>query len=451
MKTLKEINAYIKENKAGIDPRFRQRYHMMPPIGWMNDPNGLSVFNGKYHLFYQYNPFDVKPGVTLWGQFTSEDLIKYVDEDVAIVPDAKYDSIFSGGAIGTDDGLCAVFTLHHESDLVKKEEIFVAYSDDGVTFGEKIKAFDNEDLPEYISRADFRDPYPVKRKGEYFVFLGGKDKRSNSGVIVVLGGKDLSRLEYRFTIGPFYELGDMGECPSLCRVGDKDVFVVSGCNVKERGNDFKNVNSSVFIVGNVDFKKGEMTVDLIKEIDKGDCFYAPQFVNGSERPLMIGWQEMWGKSYPTQNDRDGWVGAFTIPREISLREGDVFQAPVRELDKYCSPYAGDGVPRCARLKLRLTGDGKVAFKGKDGEFSVGSASGKIYLDTTLSNNMNGCVRKTDGRYTDCEVLVLIDVSGVEIFVDGGRETVSSRIYIDGGLSLETVGKAEISAVERVDV
>lgn len=109
------------------------------------------------------------------------------------------------------------------------------------------------------------------------------------------------------------------------------------------------------------------------------------------------------------------------------------------------------MPRCARLKLRLTGDGKVAFKGKDGEFSVGSASGKIYLDTTLSNNMNGCVRKTDGRYTDCEVLVLIDVSGVEIFVDGGRETVSSRIYIDGGLSLETVGKAEISAVERVDV
>lgn len=451
MKTLKEINEYIRENKGGTDPRFRQKFHMMPPVGWMNDPNGLCVFGGKYHLFYQYNPFDVRPGVMLWGHFTSDDLIKYCDEDVAIIPDAKHESIFSGGAIEADGRLCAVFTLHHESALVKKEETHVAYSTDGVTFGNKIKAFDNEKLPGYISRADFRDPYPVKRNGEYYVFMGGKDERTNSGVIVVLGGKDIEKLEYRFTIGPFYELGDMGECPSLCRVDGKDVFVVSGCNVKERGNDFKNVNSSVFIVGEIDFEKGAMKVDFIREIDKGDCFYAPQFVNGAKTPVMIGWQEMWGKPYPTQNERDGWVGAFTIPRTVSLRDGDIFQAPVASLDKYCRPFDGEGVPSCARVTLRFSGDGKAVFRGSDGEFAVGCESGRIYLDTTLSNNMNGCVRRTNNSYKDCEVLMLADVSGVEIFVDGGRETVSGRIYIDGALSERLYGQAEIVATEKVEI
>ena len=42
--------------RAAADP-YRQRFHLMPPAGWMNDPNGLCRCGEWYHVFYQYGPF----------------------------------------------------------------------------------------------------------------------------------------------------------------------------------------------------------------------------------------------------------------------------------------------------------------------------------------------------------------------------------------------------------
>lgn len=447
MNGLKNANEYILKFKDGVNGKYKLKYHMSPPVGWMNDPNGLICFGGKYHLFYQYYPYDSINGVMHWGHYVSEDLISYEDAGVALAPEENGENIFSGGAVEANGCLNALYTRHFEHYGVKTEEVYLATSRDGYEFENRGCVFDNETLPEDICRTDFRDPCPVKIGNEYYVFVGGKNTRLNQGVIIVLGGR-LDKLEYKFTIGPFYELGDMGECPSYCRVGGKDVLAASGCHVKERGNDFKNINSSVFIVGDIDFKKGAMRVDFIREIDKGDTFYAPQFINGINRPVMIGWLEMWNKRYPTHEWGHGWVGAFSLPRVISYLDGDIYQTPVEEIENYRRPFKDGGLPVSADVLIEFGGKGSVTVRADNGKFVIGCDNG-VYLDTTETNNMNGCVRRTNGGYGACSVRVILDVSGIEVFVEGGKEVISSRIYLDGKYSVETDGAASVKSIYKL--
>ena len=64
--TLDNANEYIEGNKDKVNKLYRLKYHMMPPVGWMNDPNGLIYKDGIYHLFYQFYPYDSKWGPMHW-------------------------------------------------------------------------------------------------------------------------------------------------------------------------------------------------------------------------------------------------------------------------------------------------------------------------------------------------------------------------------------------------
>lgn len=450
MDRIRQAEHYISEKRNCINGQYRLKYHMMPPVGWMNDPNGLAYYGGHFHLYYQFNPYGVQPDIMYWGHFVSDDLISYSDCGVAIAPHTENASIFSGGAVVGEGVLTVTYTLHTECGEEKNEEVYTVSSVDGCEFGPAVKAFDKRELPENISRTDFRDPCPVKVGDKYYVFVGGKDVALNAGVIVVLGGYSPENLKYEFYLGPYYELGDMGECPSYFKVGPKDVLVCSGCHVRERGNDFKNENSSVFIVGDIDFEGGSMRVDFIREIDKGDTFYAPQFISGIDNPVMIGWLEMWYKPYPTKLLNHGWVGTFSIPRELSYREGDIFQTPVKSIENYCVDVADGEVPACADLKILFEGEGSVILSGDNGSVTVGN-DGNVYLDTQNANNMSGCIRRTNAKYGRCEVRVLLDVSSIEVFVDGGRETISSRIYIDGAYGIKTEGNVACIGIRKIEV
>lgn len=45
----------IEEESRGKEIPCRPLFHIMPPAGWLNDPNGLCWFQGKYHVFFQYS------------------------------------------------------------------------------------------------------------------------------------------------------------------------------------------------------------------------------------------------------------------------------------------------------------------------------------------------------------------------------------------------------------
>ena len=109
------------------------------------------------------------------------------------------------------------------------------------------------------------------------------------------------------------------------------------------------------------------------------------------------------------------------------------------------------MPQCADVRFEFEGDGEVRFCGRDGSVAVGCRGGRVYLDTRDSNNMNGCVRTTGGSSAKNGVRVLLDVSGIEVFINGGTEAISSRIYIKGDLSLAVSGKAGKFEIKKVQV
>src|SRR5690606_27727101 len=108
-KAYNEVNKY--RDKVLDDP-YRLNYHLMPPVGLLNDPNGLIQYKGHYHVFYQWNPFATAHGAKFWGHYSSKDMVNWQEEPIALVPSEWYErnGCYSGSAIELDGKLYLFYT-----------------------------------------------------------------------------------------------------------------------------------------------------------------------------------------------------------------------------------------------------------------------------------------------------------------------------------------------------
>ncbi len=80
----------------------RPRVHLTPATGWLNDPHGMYVLDGTYHLFFQHVPDSLEWRTDIhWGHATSTDLLHWQMEPIALAPGDGDDGCWSGcAAIG---------------------------------------------------------------------------------------------------------------------------------------------------------------------------------------------------------------------------------------------------------------------------------------------------------------------------------------------------------------
>ena len=121
LKKLVPLVESLGAERVESDPH-RQRFHVQPTVGWLNDPNGLCRIGDTYHVFYQYGPFDATGGVKHWGHVTSRDLMHWERQPVMLYPDEPFDchGVYSGSAIVEDGTMylldTSAFKLHQLCD-----------------------------------------------------------------------------------------------------------------------------------------------------------------------------------------------------------------------------------------------------------------------------------------------------------------------------------------------
>lgn len=73
----KLVDEAVEKQKHKNIQRWIPHFHVMPPVGWLNDPNGLCEYEGTYYAFFQMSPFEVHGGLKFWGLCTSKDLVHW--------------------------------------------------------------------------------------------------------------------------------------------------------------------------------------------------------------------------------------------------------------------------------------------------------------------------------------------------------------------------------------
>ena len=104
--------------KQAQESKWYPKYHVAPPVGWLNDPNGFSFYKGEYHIFYQYHPYSVNWGPMHWGHSTSKDLFHWEHQPIAITPGEfsegkewyDWDGCFSGCGYEFEGKLWLMYT-----------------------------------------------------------------------------------------------------------------------------------------------------------------------------------------------------------------------------------------------------------------------------------------------------------------------------------------------------
>lgn len=343
MTKLEKANNYIKENMHKVNSR--PDYHFTPEIGWLNDPNGFSYFQDKYHLFYQFYPYDTRWNDMHWGHATSKDLISWEYEKVALANDTIADAngCFSGSAIEKDNILYLIYTGMINPNMGFKanpNEIIqhqcLAWSEDGVNFSKHknnpiISQFE---LPKGYMKADFRDPKVIEKNGIYYVVLVAKNEEGR-GDILFYKSLDLIKWDYVSIIYKSrYEENMMFECPDLFTLNGKEIIIFSGMPCNENFEE-KVGNTTEYIIGSLDFDKGIFDVEYRDILDYGHSFYAPQSMeDNNNKRIVIGWMKKWVNKTITIPEEFGWNGLMSLPRVLTLSEGKLIQKPFESINNY---------------------------------------------------------------------------------------------------------------------
>ena len=351
------------------DP-MRPQFHLLPASNWMNDPNGPIYFNGRYHMFCQYNPHAAVWGDMSWYHSISPDMIHWTHLPIAFTPtpggpDAY--GCFSGSAISVGNRVYVVYTGTVESTPEKatirdgqnkiQESQCLAWSDDPELIHWTKDPTPIVPLPPPgMKITGFRDPSAWKQGDCYYMTIGSGIAKVG-GCVLLYRSKDMKNWEYmhpiatgawsgKQTANPCDD-GEMWECPEL--------FALDGAHVLIYSTEGKVFWQS----GKLDSKTMLFHPTKTGLLDLG-AFYAPKTqLDAHGRRILWGWIPE--RRPDAELIAAGWAGIMSLPRILHLDQDGTLQMQI--------------LPALATL--RSTSTVLHSKSGNAVEFTLQKASGEV--------------------------------------------------------------------------
>ena len=447
----------ILEKKEIVEKDFwRQKYHIQGIVGLINDPNGFSQFKGKYHMFYQWNPLGTDHKNKTWAHSVSDDLLHWKRLKTALRPDTWYskDGVYSGSAIVDDEKLYLFYTGNvKDCDGNRESYQCLAVSSDGENFERWEPSIINQ--PNGYTR-HIRDPKIWKKDGKFYAVIGIQSE-DLEGKAVLYSSENIKDWKFEGEItganhGKIKDFGFMWECPDYFQLKDektgeiKDLLVFSPQGLEPEGDLYNNKYQTGYLFGKLDYKKPEFEIssDFV-EIDRGNDFYAPQSMEDDKgRRLIVGWMGIpEEEDFPTVKNE--WLHCLTLPRELKVIDGKLYQVPIKEMESIRGEKIefNEKVTGEVKVGTGVTYELKAKFTDFNSDFGLKLRTGKnsetvlkfdyndkkFVLDRTKGEQPDKRLRKVYlGDISELELTVFVDNSSVEVFINGGAEVFSSRIF-----------------------
>jgi beta-fructofuranosidase len=487
---LRQARTFEETYLPVIPAEVRPAFHITGGVGWINDPNGFSVYKGEYHLFFQYHPYSLDWGPMHWGHVKTKDFIRWERLPIALAPDAPFDQDgrFSGSAIELPDGrqllmYTGVRRVRREDSVIQDIQHQCVAVGNGIDY-EKYDGnpvLDASDLPEGASKQDFRDP-KIWRQGDTYYAVVGNRPADGSGSILLFKSADGFHWHYDCVIDACYhEYGKMWECPDFFPLDGKQLLLVSPQEMTPLGLEFHAGYGTLCLMGSYDPLTHQFDRERVQAIDYGIDFYAPQTLETPDgRRVMIAWMQNWATANCKPQGVQ-WFGSMTLPRELAVKNGRLIQNPVRELERYhghrvsytdvlvtdevnlhgvtgrildmtvqVRPLSSDAPYRHFKINLAKDGEHVTTVRYKP-------ENSTIRIDRTRCGGRFDIVHVRDflvtPKHGEVKLRLVLDRNSLELFVNDGEQAATVLLYAPqtaSSISFEAEGGAVIS-VEKYDL
>ncbi|MBR2067070.1 MAG: sucrose-6-phosphate hydrolase [Solobacterium sp.] len=434
---LKKLHDSIKNN------RWRTFFHLQPVTGLMGDTNGFSFFNGKWHLFYQWFPYGGVHGLKHWYHVESKDLLNWHNVGLGIAPSNDKDNqgVFSGSGYVEQDTLYLPYTGN------KRDENWIRYpyqmmakmDKDG-----KITKLEKELIGPINGYSEHQRDPKLFKEGDYYYILIGVQDLEGKGKFLFLRSKQIEtdwEVYGELKIQGYDDFGFMVECPDIEKIDDKWILLFSPQGLKAKGEYFNNVYNNTYFIGDLDLETLTFIPDSeLKELDRGFDFYAAQCTsdpNDQNHIYLSAWCGLPDSVYEPIEEL-GYSGLQVFTRELTIKDGKLIQMPI---DNYEALKGNCYINSDTSINGALKGPSILEIKELEGDFEVDLCNFKVNYDANnkklvmdrgqMTNQLNidfGLTRTITLENDLKDLLILLDTSIIEIFINKGEYVATARIF-----------------------